>query len=50
MARQALDLSGESLDYPISFYQDEWSHVVCAQDVATPGIMFRLPGLAGESV
>lgn len=34
--RQALDLSGESLDYPISFYRDEWSHVVCAQDVATP--------------
>ena len=40
-----------SLDYPIVSANDEWSHVVRAQDNVTPGIMFlKLTGLSGESV
>ncbi|NLL43056.1 MAG: UvrD-helicase domain-containing protein [Firmicutes bacterium] len=30
---EAIALSGEPLDYPVSFFQDEWSQVICAQEI-----------------
>lgn len=32
---EALSLSGEPLDFPIEFYQDEWSKVILAHEVLT---------------
>lgn len=32
---EAISLSGEELDFPLSFYQDEWSRIICAQDITS---------------
>ncbi len=32
---EAIALSGEALDYSLGFYQDEWSQVICAQEIAS---------------
>lgn len=33
--REAIYLSGQPLDFPVSFYQDEWSQVIFAQDISS---------------
>ena len=41
--QQAVNVSGTDLDFEASFYQDEWSQVVCANDAFTRPLYLRAP-------